>query len=189
MFEAVADIEGVSCYSQSRHHGTAQNDNEDLIAYRERTWREHLHYDKKTGEVFIPNMAMKNCLSEAAKFLSLKVKDGGKATYTKHFESGVMVVEPPCLGINKDDVGVEWHFLPSDGQRGGGRRVWKAFPVIQPGWTASVHFIVVDSKITREVFETHLSQAGNLIGIGRFRPRNNGFYGRFIVKKLKWTES
>jgi hypothetical protein len=31
------------------------------------------------------------------------------------------------------------------------------------------------------VFEHHLHEAGKFIGIGRFRPRNNGFYGRFDV--------
>ena len=38
--------------------------------------------------------------------------------------------------------------------------------------------------ITLSVFRKHLEEAGKFIGIGRFRPRNNGFYGRFEVKEI-----
>ena len=39
-----------------------------------------------------------------------------------------------------------------------------------------------------DVFEDHLKEAGNFIGVGRFRPRMNGFYGRFKVDKIDWSE-
>ena len=41
------------------------------------------------GVVFIPPNSLKNCLSEAAKFLSISVPGKGKATYTKNFEAGI----------------------------------------------------------------------------------------------------
>ena len=31
-----------------------------------------------------------------------------------------------------------------------------------------------------------LREAGKFIGIGRFRPRNNGYYGRFDVESVDW---
>ena len=40
--------------------------------------------------------------------------------------------------------------------------------------------------ITEEVFRYHLEQAGTFIGIGRFRPRNNGYYGRFKLDSMEW---
>jgi hypothetical protein len=46
----------------------------------------------------------------------------------------------------------------------------------------------VDDTITEEVFKSHLQQAGQLIGIGRWRPRNNGMYGRFVVNSMTWEE-
>ena len=39
-----------------------------------------------------------------------------------------------------------------------------------------------DDKMT--VFEHVLNQMGNIIGVGRFRPRNNGYYGRFVVESI-----
>lgn len=184
-------LRGVSPYSQSRHYlreleqGESQDDN-----YR-RTWRNHLHADKD-GMVFIPANSLKNCLSEAAKFMSISIPGKGKATYTKNFEAGVMVAQSASLGIHKDDVQMEALFLPSDGRRGGPKRVMKYYPVI-PEWEAEAEFIIVDETVlqssqkdkSRTVFHDVLEGAGQFIGIGRFRPRNNGYYGRFEVVSVK----
>lgn len=182
---AIASLESISPYSQSRHHDTPKLDKEHGDDYDRRTWRERMHADEKTGNVFIPPMAFKNSIAEAAKFLSIQVKGKGKQTYTKHFESGVLVSDPLVLPIKKSEVSAERLFLPSDGKRGGGKRVWKMYPLIRE-WSGKVRFFVLDDTITEEVFEDHLRQCGQFIGIGRFRPRNNGFYGRFSVKAVEW---
>jgi hypothetical protein len=119
----------------------------------------------------------------------------GKAQYTKHFEAGVLVARPISLGIKAADVEMEKLFLPSDGRRGGGKRVWKYFPLIT-SWEAEAEIIIVDDTVlqksvtdkTRSVFEIVLDGAGSYIGLGRFRPRQNGFYGRFDVEALKIGE-
>jgi hypothetical protein len=139
-------------------------------------------------------MAFKNCLSDAAKFLSLQVPGKGKSTYTKHIEAGVLVIEPLVLPIKKVEVVGQWQFVPADGKRGSGKRVEKCFPVI-PSWSGDVQFFVLDETIMDifekrdkrdvTVFEHVLSEAGKFVGIGVFRPRNNGFYGRFEVLKVK----
>jgi hypothetical protein len=79
----------------------------------------------------------------------------------------------------------EWLFVPATGKRGDGKRVDKCFPVV-PKWSGDVHFYILDETITERVFCQHLEEAGKFIGIGRFRPRNNGFYGRFSVEAIKW---
>ena len=147
---------------------------------------EHLHYDDK-GQVFIPPMVFKNCLSDAAAYLGIKIKGEGNSKWRKHFEAGIMVVEPLMLGVNKDDVQGEKLFLPADGKPGSGTRVVKRYPVI-PKWSGTVNYLIVDDKIHQEIFELHLRQAGQLIGIGRFRPRNRGYYGRFEVKEVVWED-
>lgn len=182
---ATAHLESLSPYSQSRHYVVPKLDKEGPADFEARTWRERLHVDAD-GFVVMPPMAFKNCLSEIAKFLSVKIQGKGKSTYTKHFEAGVMVVEGLTLPLKKDDVAGEWLFVPSDGRRGGSSRVDKCFPVIQ-SWKGTVTFHIIDETITPEVFEQHLSEAGNFIGVGRFRPRNNGYYGRFKVKKVSWS--
>lgn len=184
---ATATLKSVSPYSQSKHYLTEKLSKESPKDYEVRTWRDRLHTDKD-GNVFIPPMAFKNCLSECAKFLSIRIPGKGQATYTKHFEAGVLVTEPLVLPIKKADVDGEWLFVPSDGKRGGGTRVDKCFPIIQE-WEGTVNFMILDQTITKDVFEQVLVDAGRFIGIGRFRPRNNGFYGRFDVSKLVWSDA
>lgn len=54
-------------------------------------------------------------------------------------------------------------------------------------WKGRVTYHILDDVIAPEVFEQHLRDAGNFIGIGRFRPRNNGYYGRFKLNKVSWS--
>lgn len=181
---ATAHLQSISPYSQSRAHFTDELEKEGKDDYERRTWRNKLHVTDD-GRVFIPPMAFKNCISEAAKFLSIQIKGKGKSTYTKHFEAGLLVMEPAVLDIKAADVPGEWLFVPASGKRGDGKRVQRCFPVIRE-WTARVNFHVIDETITLDVFRQHLEEAGKLIGIGRFRPRNNGFYGRFEVLRVDW---
>lgn len=180
-----ATLESVSPYSQSRHYETETLNKEGKADYEARTWRDRMH-TLDDGTVFIPPMAFKNALSEIAKFLSIQIPGKGKSTYTKHFEAGVLVMDAVPLGIKRDAVEGEWLFVPADGKRGSGKRVKKCFPLIRQ-WKAAVKFYIIDDTITPEVFEQHLKEAGAFIGIGRFRPRNNGFYGRFKVVEVKWA--
>lgn len=179
----VATLESVSPYSQSRKIQREKPREETSKDFEERTWRERCHVGED-GHLFIPPMAFKNCLSEAAKFLSVQIPGKRSATYTKFFESGVLVIEPLRLPLKLAEVQFERLFVPSDGKRGGGKRVDKVFPLI-PSWKGDVTFHVLADEITDEVFQLHLEKAGAFIGIGRFRPRNNGFYGRFKVTNYR----
>lgn len=185
MKTAVATLKSASPYSQSRFIQTKKTRDVTHDEHEEATWRERMHVDSN-GIVFIPPMSFKNCLAEAAKYKSIQIPGKGKSTYTKHFEAGVMVCEPLSLGIKGADVAGEWLHVPSDGRRGGTTRVSKCFPVI-PAWEGTVEFLVLDELIDADVFRAHLEDAGRFIGIGRFRPRNNGFYGRFEVLDVKWS--
>jgi hypothetical protein len=82
---AIATLESISPYSQSRFHNVPREDKETADDHERRTWRERLHVNKD-GFVFIPPMSFKNMLSEAAKYLSMQVPGKGKSTYTNLFE-------------------------------------------------------------------------------------------------------
>jgi len=179
MKDYIATIKGMSPYSQSRPVMEDKLPKESHDAYEKRTWRERMH-STEDGNVFIPPMALKNCLAECAKYLGIQIPGKGKATYTKHFEAGVMIMEPVVLPIKKEDAKGQWLFVPSDGRRGGSKRVYKCFPIIHQ-WGGDVRITVLDETITDEVLYQHLEQAGKFIGIGTFRPRNNGYFGRFDV--------
>jgi hypothetical protein len=177
-----AKLQSIAPYSQGRYHSTDSLDKEGKDAYEKRTWRDKLHVNED-GNVFIPPMAFKNCISEIAKFLAIQIPGKGKSTYTKHFEAGVLVLDPLVLPIKKDEVPGEWLFVPASGKRGDGKRVMRCFPTIAQ-WSGEVTFHILDDTITADVFKKHLEEAGKFIGIGRFRPRNNGYYGRFEVKSI-----
>lgn len=184
MKKAVCKLVSASPYSQSRYIQEKKTRDETHGAFEERTWHLRCHWNEK-GNVYIPPMSFKNCLSEAAKYKSIQIPGKGKSTYTKHFEAGVLVVDPLELPITKETLQHEWLHVPSDGRRGGTTRVEKCFPII-PSWQGKVEFLVFDEIITEEAFGEHLRDAGSFIGIGRFRPRNNGFYGRFQVESIEW---
>jgi hypothetical protein len=95
-----------------------------------------------------------------------------------------LVTEPLVLPLKEKDILGEWFHVPSDGMRGGSKRVMKCFPII-PSWEGEVLYYIFDDTVTVDVFRYHLEQAGKFIGIGRFRPRNNGYYGRFDVLDLE----
>ena len=151
-------------------------------AHERRTWRERLHVDDN-DEVFIPPMALKNGLAEVAKYISEKIPGKGNSTYTKKFESGILVPDPIMLGVQADDVKGQKQFVPADGVRGSGKRVWKTFPVI-PTWEAHAKIVIID-PICRPKLKSYLERAGQVIGMGWFRPSRNGYFGRFTVSEYK----
>lgn len=186
MIKAKCRITGKSPYCQSRYHGTPKLDKEGSDDHEKRTWMERMHVNKD-GIVVIPALSIKNCLSEAAKFLSMQVSGKGKATYTKHFEAGVLVVDDTPVGVKKSDVKPQQMFVPASGKRGDGKRVMKYFPVM-PEWGGAVDVFILDETITKDVFLRHFEEAGKFIGLGSFRPRNNSIFGRFDVELLGWEK-
>jgi len=164
---------------------SVKNTGENHDAFEERTWRERLHVDSK-GEVFIPPNAIKNMMEGVAGFLGEKIPGKGQATWTKHFKAGIMVTKPLMLGIKAKTVAGERLFVPSDGKKGGGKRVWKTFPVI-PEWRASGEIILLDPLLIDkpEKVQEYLEHAGKFTGLLRFRPANGGFYGRFGVESFR----
>lgn len=181
---AIATLASVAPYSQSRAHQTPKLDRETSDAFELRTWREKCHTTAE-GFIFIPPMSFKQSLDRAASMLGRQIPGKGKSTYTKFFLSGVLCTDPIVLPIKKADVRGEPIHANADGVRGSGKRVWRTFPVVD-SWQADVKFFVLADEITPPVFEEHLRQAGQFVGIGRFRPQNGGYYGRFEVKKIAW---
>jgi hypothetical protein len=181
---ALAHLKSASPYGQSRSIQSTKSRDETHDDFEQRTWRERCHVDAK-GVVFIPPMAFKNCLAEAAKYKSIKIPGKGNATYTKHFEGGVMCKEPLSLDVKATEIQGMRLFVPSDGKRGGSKRVWKTFPFVEQ-WEGVVEYCILDEIIDEQVFQLHLEDAGKFIGIGFFRPRNNGYWGRYSVEGIEW---
>jgi hypothetical protein len=180
----IVEIRGLAPYSASRAHEAAKLPKETADAYEERTWREKAHVID--GQVVIPPMAFKMSTDTAAKRLGRQIPGKGKSTYTKFFESGVMVTDPvpvaPVEAIEKERIHAN-----ADGVRGSGKRVWRSFPRIEQ-WGGTVTFHIIADEITKDVFEEAVRYSGLAVGVGRFRPERGGFLGRFEVVKFTWRD-
>lgn len=194
MKTATVKLSSASPYSQSRLYTKNEVpplEKESAADYDMRNWRHHQHWDEKTGRVFLPPMALKNSLMEAAQYLGEKVPGKRNATWSKHFMAGVLVTDPVFIidadgePVMHDKTTSETFPCHSDGKRGSGSRVMRTFPVVRE-WSGEAKFYVLDESITKDVFIHHLEESGKFIGVGRFRPRNGGFYGRFFCELLKW---
>lgn len=185
---AIAKILGQSPYSQSRHYAdeVPKLNKESHADYEIRTWRNRMHVTK-AGLVEIPGSAFANCIKSAAKRLKIQVPGKGRVEYTKYIEAGVMCPDGIILDVKAADVPEEKLFVPSDGRPGGGSRVTKFFPRIDE-WGGEIKFYIFDDIVTESVFRQVLAAAGMTVGIGRFRPENRGFYGRFSVESVQWLD-
>src|SRR5690606_26497400 len=179
-----AHLKSLSAYHQSRPYNVEPLEGESKDEYEKRTWRNRCHVTKD-GNIFIPPMAFKEAIAEAAKYSGDKIAGKRNATWTKHFVAGVMVQEGPVLPIKAAEVDGTWLYLNADGKKGGGTRVWRCMPTI-PEWEATVTYYVIDDIITKDAFEKHLELSGKLIGIGQFRPQKGGYAGRFSVEGVEW---
>jgi len=184
MIEVEVKLKSAGPYGQSKMVRTPKKEKEISRAYEERTWRERCHYDE-AGNVYIPAICFKKCITEAAQYLSIQIPGKGKATYTKHFRSGLFAANNISLGVTKDEICGFLKDVPSDGKSGGSKRVDKYFPYVK-SWEGTVNFYVLDETITAEVFVYVLSQAGKFIGVGYWRPARDGYWGRFDVVDVIW---
>lgn len=189
-------LKSVSPYSQSRAIGTPKNPSESGDDFERRTWNERIHCDTD-GIAYIPPMSFKKALDAAARYTGLKIPGGRSATYTKHVESGTFIVDPLRLDIHKDSIPGEWLFLDANGKKGkqSSGRVMRCMPRFDH-WEGKITIYVIDEKVLNThperkqitVLEHFMRTAGSLIGIGRFRPENGGFYGRFVVNGFEIQE-
>jgi hypothetical protein len=182
-----AFLQSMAPYSPSRQYELdyPKLPKENPRDYEKRTWMERCHY-RTDGHIFIPPMAFASSLKEAAKYLSIQIPGKGKATYTKHFEAGVIVGEGLTLIETRETVKGEWLSLSPRGIKHE-MGVWKCMPKIDK-WSGVIQYDVLDETITADIFKQVIFVSGQFMGIGRFRPSNGGIYGRFKVNKIEWED-
>lgn len=181
---ATCVLSSISPYSQGNYFTTVRTAKMKADEHDATYWRERAHTIKKgpdAGKMYIPAQQVKNALLDAAKFIGMKVKGKGQSTYSKHFAAGVMVNDDLILDVKVAELEPEIVWCAADGKPGSGTKVQRRFPIID-AWEGTFTFTIIDETIDDAVFLEHLKHAGQLIGIGRWRPIKNGRYGRFSVK-------
>jgi hypothetical protein len=188
---ATVHLRGISPISFGRLHETPPlSGDESKADWEQRTFRNKAHF-LPGGESFLPQMAIKKSIQEAAAYLSLSIPGGNSAKYTKHFLSGILVLKPGMLSLDKESLKIAdareevFHVSVRGNSKAGGSRVKRHFPTFDQ-WETTIEVHILDGVITEAIFERVLRAAGRFIGIGRFRPANGGFYGRFEVIDIQY---
>jgi len=188
ILEVTATIQGAAPLTWGAPITSTKESGEGHDKFEDRTWQERAHIDKN-GHAYIISLAIKNCLVSVAQYLSESVPGGGAAKFTKHVTSGVLPGENMTIcnlkgkPLTLADLTKYTMFVPADGKRGGSTRVRRSYPTAME-WQTDLSLIVVDKKIDAERIERYLKEAGLFIGLGSFRPQNNGIHGRFKVTKF-----
>ena len=141
MHTATIKFKGVSPYSQSKYIPEEKKRGESHDEFEKRTWIQRMEVDDG-GMVVLSPMALKRSLEDAATFSGMKIKGKGNSTYTKRLLAGIMVTDLIPIGKKKDIIG-EWFHVPSNGERGGPKRVMKRFPMIK-NWGGAAEIMVLD---------------------------------------------
>lgn len=185
MRTATVTIKSLSPYSQSMAFRSEKSREQTHDDFDQAAWREHIHADVK-GNVFIPAVAFMKGLAEAASYLGKggELKKKGSATWAQNFQCGMAIAAGPPIGKTVDDAVGERVYCHADGNRKSGKRVWRTFPLFD-NWSAKVTIHILDDTIPEEIFRRVFEAFGLFIGVGRYRPENGGYLGRFTVEDIE----
>lgn len=186
MKEFKIKIVGVTPYMQHRMDDLKLEDwekNRKLIIERDDIAKEDLvraefhSYNDEKG-FFIPSEHFIGSFINAGALVKSKVGNGKKSM--KNIVAGMFSIKEDKLRLpTYDEI---------DKRSAVNRNVKARVIVIRPKWNNwKVDFIlqVDNDTITKETIEQIITYAGQYIGIGSFRPTNNGRYGRFELKEIK----
>ena len=165
-------------------------DRESHDDHEKRTWRDRANADTN-GNMFIPAMGIKRCIEGAVNRAGDKIKGKGQRTWSKVFMSGMIVpANGPLIEaatnkpFNKNTVAGTWVFVPSDGMRGGSKRVNKCFPTVL-GWKSTFDLCVTDDAIPEDLLKKYIGDAGMFVGFGCNRIEKGGTGGFFVLESCK----
>lgn len=134
-------------------------------------------YIDSEGTIYQPSTHMERALIEAGK--KIRVKGGGKATYSKLFGSMISIEEFELVHkIQNYEINKTLVVIPST--RG---RVIRYRPIFKK-WALVFH-IDAEDEIPADVIKEALEIAGRYVGIGDWRPEKKGKYGKFQVTEFK----
>lgn len=151
----------------------------DDVAKEDATRAEfHAYRDKQTGSCYIPAEHLKGALIGAGGMVKSKV--GARSKSMKTIVAAMFFVSPEKVSLpDYDDI---------DKRSAVNKNVKARVITIRPKWTkwtATFTLLVDEDSITKDTIKAVLEYAGKYIGIGSFRPTNNGEFGRFEVAGLK----
>ena len=185
MKEFKVTIEGITPYMQHRMDDVALELNEKNRQFivenknvNEEDFKKALarsYFDDKG--YYIPAEHMQGALINAGSFLKSKVGNAKKSM--KNIVAAMFSLKEPKLYL-PDTFTIDKRSAVNKAIKG---RVITVRPKWEQ-WDATFTLRVDNDTITKETITELVTAAGNYVGIGSFRPTNNGMFGRFSVKSI-----
>lgn len=180
-------IKGITPYMQHRMDDAKLEEwekNRKLIIERPDISKEDMiralyhAYIDENNKFFIPADHIKGALIGAGALVKSKVGNAKKSM--KNIVAGMFFIEPDRIELSGE--------MSIDKRSAVNRNIKARVICIRPkwnNWSASFILAVDNDTITEETIKELFYNAGQYIGIGSFRPTNNGSFGRFQTEKIK----
>lgn len=185
MKEFKVEISGVTPYMQHRMDDKKLEEwekNRKFIIERDDVSKEDMiraefhSYSDKDG-FYIPSDHLIGAFINAGALVKSKVGNGKKSM--KNIVAGMFSIKEEKLRLPKE--------YEIDKRSAVNRNIKARIICIRPKWNdwkAKFTLQVDNDTITKETVEQIIVYSGQYIGIGSFRPTNNGRFGRFKVDKI-----
>lgn len=184
------EIEGVTPYMQHRMDDQkleAWEKNRKHIIERPDVSEDDLKraefhaFRNKEGKLFLPSEHLRLALINGGGYLKSKV--GVKTKSMKSIIAAVLMITPEEIIMPEYDE--------IDKRSAVNKNVKARIMVLRPKWlkwSASFDMILDNDTLTKEMLTELITVTGNYVGIGSYRPTNNGYFGRFKLVNLKKHE-
>lgn len=142
------------------------------------TRAEYHCYRNENDHCYIPSDQLRGALINAGS--AVKSKVGGRSKSMKTIVAAMFMVTPEHILIPDYDA--------IDKRSGVNKNVKARIIVVRPKWTNwEAEFIldVGEKSTTKEMVQSIIDYAGKYVGIGSFRPTNNGMFGRFEIVNIE----
>lgn len=147
------------------------------VAKEDNVRAEFHSYSDKDG-FYIPSEHIRGALINAGAMVKSKVGNSRKSM--KNIVAAMFFIEEECLRLPKEYV--------IDKRSAVNKNIKARVICVRPKWMNwKVEFTlnVDNDTITEQTIKEIIKNAGNYIGIGSYRPTNNGMFGRFSMESFK----
>lgn len=136
-------------------------------------------YVDENGNFFLPGEHLRTSLINAGSFMKSKVGNARKSM--KNIVAAMFIVTPEKISLPPFDE-IDKRSAVNKNVKA---RIIAIRPKWREGWTATFTLLIDDETMTTETVKELLSYAGKYVGIGSYRPTNNGYFGRFKVENIQ----
>jgi hypothetical protein len=135
-------------------------------------------YRNTEGKCYIPAEQLRIAMINGGTYLKSKV--GTKTKSMKGIIAAVLQINPEEILLPDYDV--------IDKRSAVNKNIKARIMVIRPKWLtwqAEFKMILDNGTLTKEMVTELINVTGNYVGIGSYRPTNNGYFGRFKLVDIK----